>query len=133
MLPTIALTAMLLAYPAPAAPEISDQGPGYIGIVFHMADEGGVEVAEVRPDGPAAGSGLQANDIIRKFNGEPVVYEAFPRKIIAMRPGTVIPLEVQRGSERLTIKVKLGVRPDDFPFPLPEVEPTEPAIRGVGK
>jgi hypothetical protein len=32
-----------------------------------------------------------------------------------MRPGTVVAVEVQRGPEALTLKVKLGSRPADFP------------------
>jgi S1-C subfamily serine protease len=119
---------MLLAYPAPPEREPPDKGAGYLGITFHMVNDGqgGVEVAEVRPDGPAMGSGLRANDIIRKFNGETIVYESFPRTIVRMRPGTVIPIEVQRGSQHLTLKVKLGARPEDFPYPLPEADATQP-------
>jgi S1-C subfamily serine protease len=36
-------------------------------------------------------------------------------KLVAgMRPGTVIAVDVRRGTQTLTLKVKLGARPPDF-------------------
>ena len=121
MFPTLALTTMMFAYPAPRDPEPPDKGPGYLGVTFQLANDGeGVEVTDVRADGPAMGSGLRSNDVIRKFGGEPIRYDSFAKTIIRSRPGTVIPLEIDRGSQRLIVKVRLGLRPDDFPVPLPE-------------
>jgi S1-C subfamily serine protease len=127
MFSTLALTTMLIAYPAPRQPDPPDRGPGYLGVTFKVADDGqSVLITEVRTDGPAAGSGLQPNDVIRKFDGEPIRYENFPRTIVKARPGTIVPLEVERNSQRLIVKVRLGVRPEDFPTPLPEPEDSLP-------
>ena len=120
MFTSLALSTLILAYPAPRDPEPSDKGPGYLGVTFEAADADGVLVTDVRPDGPAMGAGLRAHDVIRKFNGEPIHFGTFAKAIIRIRPGTVVPLDLQRGSEQLTIKIKIGVRPEDFPFPIPE-------------
>jgi len=125
VLTSLALTTLLVAYPAPRDPVPTDKGPGYLGITFEAAEEG-VRVTDVRSDGPAITSGIRADDIIVKFNGEPLQFDIFAKKIMRLRPGTLIPLEIKRGEERLVVKVRLGVRPDDFPYPIP-VDP-EPEL-----
>lgn len=130
MLTTLALQSLILAYPAPRDREPPDKGPGFLGITFESADTGaGVLITEVRPEGPAEKSGLKVNDVIRKFNGEPISFDSFAKKIIRIRPGTVIPLDVTRDGHSVVVKVKVGVRPEDFPFPLPDLDampPTDP-------
>ena len=69
---------------------------------------------------------LRANDIIRKFHGEPISFESFAKRIIRIRPGTVVPIEVQRDGETVSLKIKIGLRPDDYPFPLPTLENNPP-------
>lgn len=126
MFTSLVLGTMIIAYPAPRDKEVTDKGPGYLGVTFEPADAEGVRVTDVRSDGPAMGAGLRPQDVIRKFNGEPIEFTTFAQRIVRYRPGTVIPLNVERGGMNLVIKVKLGVRPDDFPYPLPEPELTEP-------
>lgn len=119
---TLALNAMLLAFPIPRDREAPDKGPGFLGITFESADaDQAVQVTEVRPEGPADKSGLRGGDIIRKFNGEPVNFGVFATKIIRIRPGTVVPVEVYRGAHTVTLKVKIGLRPEDFPYALPDL------------
>lgn len=119
---TLALTTMLLAYPAPKDREPPDKGPGFLGVTFEGSSNGGVLVTEVRPEGPAMRAGLRANDIIRRFDGEPVSFDGFAKRIIRIRPGTVVPLDIRRDGLDITVKVKIGLRPDDFPFPLPDLD-----------
>ena len=128
MFTTLALSTMMLAYPVPRDREPPDKGPGYLGITFEAADEQAIMVTEVRSDGPAKNSGLRANDIIRKFNNEPINFTTFARNIIRIRPGTMVPIEVQRGSERFTLRIKIGIRPEDFPYPLPTLEDGPPTL-----
>lgn len=122
MFTTLALQTMMLAYPAPRDREPPDKGPGFLGVTFEAGNMEGVLVTEVRPDGPADKAGLKVDDVIVKFNGESITFETFAKKIVRIRPGTVIPLDVQRASKNMVIKVRIGVRPDDFPFPLPDQE-----------
>jgi S1-C subfamily serine protease len=119
MLITLALQTMLVAVPAPRDREPPDKGPGFVGVTFQASDDGGVMITEIRPDGPAEKAGMRVHDVIRKFNGEPISFEAFPLKIIRIRPGTIVPIEVQRDADTVMIKLKIGLRPEDYPFPLP--------------
>jgi predicted metalloprotease with PDZ domain len=122
MFTTLALQTMLVAFPAPRDREPPDKGPGFLGITFESADAEGVVITEVRSEGPAEKSGLKVNDIIRKFNGESIAFDSFAKKIIRIRPGDVVPVDVQRNGQNIVIKVKIGIRPDDFPYPLPDLE-----------
>jgi predicted metalloprotease with PDZ domain len=122
MFTTLALQTMLLAYPAPRDREPPDKGPGYVGVTFEAADPESVMITEIRPDGPADKAGLRVHDIIRKFDGQTVGFDTFAKKIVRIRPGTVVPVQVQRDGENLTIKLKIGLRPDDFPYALPDIE-----------
>jgi S1-C subfamily serine protease len=110
---TLALT---LGAPALKDKEPPDKGPGYLGITFQK-DDGGLIVTEVKPDGPASKAGLKANDLIVKLDGVAMA-DAETGELVkmvgGMRPGTVVALEVKRGTEMLTLKVKLGSRPPDF-------------------
>lgn len=132
MFMSLTLTTLMLAYPAPRDQAVPDKGPGYLGITFE-SDEGGVRITEVRPDGPALAAGLRVNDVIRKFNDEPIQFDIFAKKIVRIRPGTIIPLDVIRDGQSLIVKVRLGVRPDDFPYPVPgpENEPDLPVPNDV--
>ena len=116
--------ALAVGAPALKDKEPPDKGPGYLGITFQK-DVGGLVVKEVRADGPAAKAGLKADDLIVKLDGLDMA-EAETGELVkmvsAMRPGTVISVEVRRGSETLTLKVKLGPRPADF-TPTPRLPP----------
>jgi S1-C subfamily serine protease len=114
------------------APALKDKeplgtGPGYLGITF-QADGDGLLITDVKPDSPAAKGGVKANDVIVKVEGTSMrnaETSEFVKMVGGWRPGTVIALDVRRGAEKLTLKVKLGVRPADFsPTPkLPDIPP----------
>ena len=123
MFATLVLQTVLLAFPAPRDREPTDKGPGFLGVTFESAEQDqAVQITEVRPGGPADKAGLRASDIIRKFDGEPINFELFAKKIIRIRPGTVVPVEIHRGAKTMTLKVKIGLRPEDFPYALPNSE-----------
>jgi S1-C subfamily serine protease len=108
--------ALAVGAPALKDKEPPDKGPGYLGIMFQK-DDGGLIVTEVKSDGPAAKAGLKANDLIVKLDGV-LMADAETGELVklvaGMRPGTVVAVEVKRGPEMLTLKVKLGSRPADF-------------------
>lgn len=128
---TSATLAVALAVGAPALKdkEPPDKGPGYLGIAFQK-DDAGLLVTEVRPDSPASKAGVKANDLIEKVEGvstKDTETNEFVKMVGGMRPGSVVTLAVRRGSEALTIKVKLGARPADFTptVPPPRVPPPD--------
>ena len=93
------------------------KGPGYMGITFSQAEEGGLVITEVKPGGPAEKAGLKENDILLKANDtelKEMDTTRFVEIIGAMRPNQMVTFQVARNGEAMTVKVKLGARPADF-------------------
>jgi serine protease DegQ len=112
--------ALVLAFglgaPALKEKEPLGMGPGYLGVTFTQ-DQEGLVVTEVKPDSPAHKAGLKADDVMTKINDVSLKNSDtadLVRMIGGMRPGTVVAIDVVRGKEKLTLKVKLGPRPADF-------------------
>lgn len=120
------IAALSLGAPALKEKEPVGSGPGYLGITFQK-DDVGLMITDVKPDGPAAKAGVKVNDVVMAAEGtnlKDAETGDFVKMIGAMRPGTVVALEVKRGGDTLTLKVKLGVRPKDFsPTPVPIPRP----------
>jgi S1-C subfamily serine protease len=116
--------ALVLGAPALKDREPPGKGPGYLGITFRQ-DDGGLLVTEVKPDSPAAKAGVRENDLMVKLDDTSLAdaeTSELVKMVAGMRPGTVVRLEVRRGSETVTLKVKLGPRPPDFQ-PTPRLPP----------
>lgn len=66
----------------------------------------GIVVSDLQPDGPAADSGLQVDDIIIGLNGRRMasVHE-LNANVFRLAPGTKVTLRIQRGSEQLDLPV----------------------------
>ena len=108
------LMTMLLLFPAPRDPEPDDKGRGFFGV--QLVDDGGVTVTRVEPGSPADKAGIRGNDIIQSVDAArvPSVNEA--REAIGrLRPGTITVVEIRRGAATVTVKVKVGVRPETLP------------------
>lgn len=72
----------------------------------------GALVAGVDPDGPAAGSGLQAGDVITRVNGSPLqATNDLIRRVLASPIGATLRLSVIRDGRARTIQVQTGQRP----------------------
>ncbi|MDZ7681056.1 MAG: PDZ domain-containing protein [Fodinibius sp.] len=70
----------------------------------------GVLISGVSPDGAAAQSGIEANDVILSVNGEEVnESNQLQQKIAVMHPGEVVTLQILRENNILTKKVELGM------------------------
>jgi hypothetical protein len=84
----------------------------YFGSIPDMGEEvEGVKFADVRDGSPAAQAGLKAGDILVEFAGKPIknLYD-MTYALRAHKPGEEVMVTVRRGSERLTVKVKLAQR-----------------------
>lgn len=110
---------------APVPPELppDPMARGYMGITV---GNGTLTVERVEPNLPAQKAGLRAGDIlVRVGTLQPQNFEQVIAHITSFRPGAVVEIEVQRGSERKTFKVKLACRPPEldlqnrYPVPVP--------------
>lgn len=80
---------------------------------FGYEGSGGALVVEVVDDSPAEASGVEAQDIIVRFNNRPVNSFNDLRNIVAMTPpGKGVPVTVFRDGKSLELVVTLGNRDD---------------------
>jgi predicted metalloprotease with PDZ domain len=70
-------------------------------------DEGGLRVMQVVVAGPGAVAGVQLGDYLLSVGGldvaDPAFLEKFNRKYGSMAPGGTIPVEIKRGTQRMTL------------------------------
>ncbi|MGE0200609.1 MAG: S1C family serine protease [Candidatus Melainabacteria bacterium] len=92
---------------AQLTPEMAQQ----LGVPEHD----GVVVAGVMSGSPAAGAGLQQGDLILSINGQPVsVNRDVQHQIQAQKPGTTFSLGIRRGNDKMTLRVKTALLPDNL-------------------
>jgi serine protease Do len=79
-----------------------------------LATRSGAIVEDVDPSGPAGVSGLRAGDVITGYEGN-IVTDAgqLAADIAQCSIGTDISLEIQRGSEKLSLPITVGERPQE--------------------
>jgi predicted metalloprotease with PDZ domain len=70
-------------------------------------DEEGMRVVQVVVSGPGATAGVKLGDYLLKVGGlevtDPAFQEKFNSKFSALPPGSTIPIEIKRGTQRLTL------------------------------
>ena len=104
---------------------------------FYKVPEGGVLVSQIREDGPAKDSDLQAEDVIVSIDGEAIEDSwALQKAIAAHPPGQEIALGVVRQGKAITVKLKLGDTPAayaglDEEKPEPETAPENGEVVGL--
>lgn len=73
------------------------------------ADNAVARLKRVFPKSPAERAGLQVDDVIESFDGKPVRdFASLQGYVEEQQPGANINLEVQRGNERITLKIVIG-------------------------
>jgi S1-C subfamily serine protease len=106
---------MLSRAPVPAEPPPDPLARGYIGITVAT---GALTIERVEPRTPAAKAGLQSGDVLVRVGSlEPNTFEQVVLHICSFRPGAVVEVEVLRGGQRKTFKVKLAGRPPELDPP----------------
>jgi len=116
---------MLTLAPVPRDIAPDPTARGYMGVTIATP---GVGIERVEPNQPAAKAGLRAGDlIVRVGTLEPKTFDEVVAHICSFRPGAVVEVEVQRGTERKTYRVKLAARPIELDAPknipgLPTIE-----------
>ncbi len=102
---------------APVPPEAppDPMARGYMGILFGT---GTLTIESVMPNLPAQKAGLRGGDVIVRVGTlQPQAFDQVIAHITSFRPGAVVEIEVQRGTERKTFKVKLASRPPELDHP----------------
>ena len=103
---------MFVRAPIPAESRPDPMARGYMGITVST---GALTIESVEPGKPASKAGLRPGDVIVRVGTlEPRDFEQVVAHICSFRPGAVVEIEVQRGSERKTFKVKLAARPPEL-------------------
>jgi S1-C subfamily serine protease len=109
-----AMLLSLLLYPAPRDPEPDPLAPGFVGV--QLTENVGIVVTRVVPNSPAAKSGLRENDQILKIDGSTFGSVTETAEFIRRcRPGNLIRIEVSRDGKPVTIRLKVGARPEVLP------------------
>ena len=76
---------------------------------------------------PGAKAGLRKDDLIVRVNSlQAQSTDQVIAHVCSFRPGAIIEMEVQRGSERKVFKIKLGTRPPDNEIQTPLPQPISP-------
>lgn len=97
--------------PVPAGPKPDPLGRGYIGVWFQNQS---LTIDRVEPNLPGAKAGLRSGDVIVRVNTlQSQSTQQVIEHVCSFRPGAVIEMEVQRGSERKVLHVKLASRPPE--------------------
>jgi S1-C subfamily serine protease len=100
---------MFILAPVPPEPKPDPLARGYMGVWF-VGDS--LSIDRVEPNMPAAKAGLRSGDVILRVNSLQAQSTAqVIAHVCSFRPGAVIEMEVQRGSERKAVKLTLGCRP----------------------
>jgi serine protease Do len=76
----------------------------------------GALVAETTPDSPAAKAGIEAGDLILKFDGKAVTtMRGLPRIVAQTQIGRQVDVELLRKGDKKTVKVTVGRLTEDEP------------------
>jgi S1-C subfamily serine protease len=114
--------------PVPPEPPPDPFAKGYLGIWFTgSGPTASLAIDRLEPNQAAAKAGLRPGDTITRVNNlQPQTTQQVIDHVCTFRPGAVIEVEVQRGTERKAFKIKLGTRPlDAGRVPYPAVPPRE--------
>lgn len=89
----------------------ADAKPGLGFMPDYQAGADGVTVGGVREGGPAATAGIQEGDVILALNGIRVTdAQSYTEALDEQKVGATVPVQIQRGSEKLELKVTIGTR-----------------------
>ena len=117
----LAIVAMAPGAPVPKEPAPNPLGWSYMGVRIQNLNQGPLRISAPEPGTPAYKCGLKDGDILVKIGKiEPTVFEEVIRYIFELRPGSVIAVQVRRGSELVTVQMTLEERPSSPDYRLPD-------------
>jgi len=72
----------------------------------------GALIVSVTPNGPAASAGLKAGDVVVQIDNTPVTgVQSLGDALLRKSPGDTAAVKIYRGSQQVTVNVKLGELP----------------------
>jgi serine protease Do len=84
-----------------------------LALSFGLEKPMGALIAQASPSGPAGKAGIQAGDIIIRFNGREVERSsALPPMVGLVMPGDSVPVELVRDGREMTLQVTIEELPD---------------------
>ena len=93
-----------------AIQEVTDELTEALG----LKDKSGALVAAVNKGAPAGKAGIEAGDVILKFNNKVIETSSdLPKYVRLTKPNNVVPVEIWRNADVKTLRVKIGEMPDD--------------------
>src|SRR5690606_14797167 len=95
---------------------------------FGLKKPHGALIAQVMPGSPAMEAGLQAGDIITRYNGKEIgMSSELPHLVGRTKPGEKAKLQVVRNGQERTFTIAIGTLPDEEAKP--KAKPTEEPIK----
>lgn len=95
---------------------------------FGLKKPHGALIAQVMPNSPAMAAGLQAGDIITRYNGKEIgMSTELPHLVGRTKPGEKAKLDVVRDGKERTVTITIGTLPDEEVKP--KTKPTEEPIK----
>lgn len=93
---------------------------------FGMKNTNGALVAGVEKNGPADKGGLEAGDVITRFDSKPIITSAdLPRAVGATKPGKIAAVEVLRKGSLKILNIGIGEMPSE-PAEAAQISKTTP-------
>ncbi|MDT7849810.1 DegQ family serine endoprotease [Methylophilus sp. VKM B-3414] len=101
---------------------------------FGLKQTSGALIAGVEKNSPADKGGLEAGDIILKFDGKPITTSSdLPRVVAATKPGKVVLVEILRKGASKTLQLGVGEMPSEQPeAAATSKEPTKAESNKIG-
>lgn len=101
---------------------------------FGLKQTSGALIAGVEKNSPAEKGGLEAGDIILKFDGKPIATSSdLPRVVASTKPGKVVPVEIVRKGANKTLQLGVGEMPNEQgEAPAVSKEPVKPEANRIG-
>lgn len=95
---------------------------------FGLSKPNGALISSVEKNAPADKAGIEASDVILKFDGKPVNSTIdLPRMVAAIKPGTKVAVELWRKGESKQVTVVIAEMPEDGKFVQSARKPTDEA------
>ena len=101
---------------------------------FGLSTPNGALVSNVEKNAPADKAGIQASDVILKFNGKPVNNSNdLPRMVAVIKPGTKVPVQLWRKGESRQVTVEVAEMPEEAKLAQSPKKPSDKAAEMISR